>query len=47
MKPDFALLFWVLTVLFSFSSLATGELLPLAIGLNSAIIGLLIERKMK
>jgi hypothetical protein len=47
MKPDFALLFWVLAILFSFWSLATGELLPLAVGLNSAIIGLLIERKMK
>lgn len=47
MKPDFALLFWILTVLFSMWSLATGDLMPLAIGLQTAVIGILIERKAK
>jgi hypothetical protein len=45
MKPDFALLFWILSVMFSFWSLGTGELMPLAIGLLFAIVGILIERR--
>jgi hypothetical protein len=45
MKPDFALLFWIFSIMFSIWSLATGELMPLAIGLLFSILGMLIERR--
>ncbi len=45
MKLDFALLFYIFAVFFSFISLASGDLMPLAIGLIMSVMGMLIERK--